>query len=82
MPLLSLMDCPSMAKTPEPGPTPPATSTTRIDTELLDFMKVICAHTKGRDGRPIRIGDYLDSIVRPTILRDHKAVMDRIRKEK
>ncbi len=61
---------------PEPGPT----STARLDTELLEWARIVCAHTKER-GRQLKLVDFLDRIFRPVITREYQAVMERIRKE-
>lgn len=57
------------------------TSTVRIANELLEYAHIVCAHTKGRGGKPLRIVDYLDAILRPRITRDHAEIMERIANE-
>lgn len=57
------------------------TRTARVAVELLEMARIVCAHTKGRGGNPLHLVDYLDSILRPVITRDHAAVIERIVKE-
>ena len=57
------------------------TSTVRIANELLELAHQVCAHTKGRGGKPLRLVDYLDTILRPRITKDHAEIMERIANE-
>lgn len=57
------------------------TSTTRIDSDLLDKARQHCAHTKKSNGKPLKVTEYLDLILRPAILKDHAATMKRITDE-
>ncbi len=85
MPHHPAVQVPSMAKTPkkppeEPEEPLPPTSTGRIDTELMRKARIICAHSKGRGGRNLKLSDYLDRLVRAQIEQDYERVMDEILK--
>lgn len=60
---------------------PPPTVTARVATELMNMARIVCAHTKGAHGRPIKLTDYLDSILRGKITRDYEHIMQRIAQE-
>ncbi len=59
----------------------PSTRTARVDTELLRLARIVCAHTPGRNGKQLKLTDYLDSILRPHITKDYQATMKRVAKE-
>lgn len=59
----------------------PPTVTGRVATELMEMARIVCAHTKDSSGKRLKLTDYLDSILRPAITKDHEEVMARIAHE-
>lgn len=60
----------------------PATATIKIDPELLRKAQQIVAFSPpDEDGKQPKISDYLDSLLRATIERDHAKLLKRIAKE-
>jgi hypothetical protein len=60
----------------------PPTSTARVDTELLEKARVICAHRKTPGGKPLKLTDLLDSILRRPIEELYEEVMDQVANER
>lgn len=56
-------------------PISPSAATVRIDAELLRMARIICAHTPGRGGRTLKLGDYIESLVRKPITERYEQVM-------
>lgn len=56
----------------------PSTQTTRVATDLMDMLREIAVHTKDARGRPMKLTDLLDSLLRPVTVQRHQQVMDRI----
>jgi hypothetical protein len=79
MPILSPPVPLGLLMSGKPQSEPPSTATARIAVELLEKARVICAHTKGRGGKQLKLTDYLDSLLRKKIESDHAAVLKRIR---
>jgi hypothetical protein len=59
----------------------PGTENTRIFVDLLDKARIICAHTRLPSGKRLKLTDYLDSLLRERITRDHDQVMKRLIQE-
>ncbi len=67
-------------KASEPVTEPLPTGTARIDGELLNKARIITAHRTGAGGRPAKLTDYLDAILRGPIEKDYAALMASLRK--
>jgi hypothetical protein len=59
----------------------PMTATARVHTDLLEMARIVCAHTKDGQGRHLKLTEYLDSVLRERITRDHAAVLKRIARQ-
>ncbi len=68
---------PPMATNPAPDNLPP-TVTMRVARELAEMARVVCAHRRGPGGRPLRVVDYIDSLLRPLVTRDHEAELAKV----
>lgn len=56
----------------------PSTGTARIYNDLLEYARIVCAHAHTPGGRRLKLTEYLDSILRPAITRDHAATLARV----
>lgn len=77
MKTMSAMPSPRVAMPDES----PSTTTVRIDVELLRQMQLICARTPGRNGKQLKVVDYLDSLVRKAVNARHEEVLEEIAAE-
>lgn len=60
----------------------PATATVKIDPELLRKANQIVAFLPpDEDGKPVKLADYLDQLLRASIERDHAKLLKRMAKE-
>lgn len=71
-----------MAERAEGDGQQPSTVTVRMDAELVRKARIVCAHNPGRQGKHLKLVDYIDSLVRAAIDRDHDQVMDRVARER
>jgi hypothetical protein len=59
----------------------PATASVKIDPELLRKARQVVAFLE-QGGEPVKLAEYLDSLLRESIERDHAALMERLRQAK
>lgn len=77
---MSIALSPVMPMAEQPPDSPP-TVTVRMDADLVQLARIVCALTPGRGNKQTKLVDYLDSIVRGRITADHAAVMARVARE-
>lgn len=67
-----------MAKTlPEPSPT----ETVRVASELMEMLREICYHSRDERNRRPKITAVVDEMLRPAVVKRHREVMQRAKKE-
>jgi hypothetical protein len=57
------------------------TGTIRVRTDLIDMIRVICAHERDDDGSRLKAVEYVDSLLRESVVERHAAVMKRFAKQ-
>lgn len=53
------------------------TETVRLKKDLVQMLRVICTHTL-QDGKRIKLGDYLDEMIREKVIKAHDKVLQEI----
>ncbi len=65
-----------MSKTPDDKHELP-TETVRLKKDLVKMLRVICTHTE-RDGKRVKIGDFVDGMIREQVAKAHDEVLQAI----
>ena len=70
-----LLEPPMAADKPERPPTEPM----RVHADVADMVRQICSLSKDSRGRPLKTTDFIDSILRGPVTKEHARVMKRLR---
>ncbi|MDE2104068.1 MAG: hypothetical protein KGL39_42920 [Patescibacteria group bacterium] len=61
---------------------PPTSETVRVAHELMEMAREFCFNTRTSQGKRLKLTQYIDSLLRAAIIKDHKAMQKRLSQER